>query len=97
METKSRYEVISNLEQQKRDLIQERNGLVTEKLEKEHELKLIERNKSDQLVAWDRKIEDSTLNLKNFEQSMTTRKETIQELIKSVDDSLDRFSKLQKV
>ena len=96
METKSRYEVISNLEKQKRDLIEERDGLNNQKITKEKELKLIERNKADQIVAWDRKIEDAKEDLSNFEKTMTERKETIIELIKSVDISLDRFSKLQK-
>lgn len=96
METKSRYEVISDLEKQKRDLIQERDGLTELKNTKEKDLKMIERNKSDQIIAWDRKIEDSKEDIKNFEATMTERKETIEELIKSVEDSLNRFSQLQQ-
>ena len=96
VETKSRYEVISDLERQKRELIKERDGLSDELKEKEKELKITERTKSDQIMAWDRKIEDIEEDLENFKSTMEERKETIQELIKSVDDSLQRFNVMQK-
>jgi len=96
METKSRYEVIAELESKKRDLIQERDGLNNEMILKEKELKNTVRTKSDQILAWDRKIEDLQEDLENFKKSMDQRKETIQELINSVDDSLARFNTLNK-
>lgn len=95
MEIKSRYQVISDLEEKKRSLIEERDNLNQQKLQKEKEVKNVERNKDDQAIAWDRKIEDCKEDLSNFEANMTERKETIVELIKSVDDSLERFGQMQ--
>ena len=43
METKSRYEVMSNLEERKRLLISEKNGLVEERKRKADKIKAIER------------------------------------------------------
>lgn len=96
METKSRYEVISDLESQKRNLIQQRDGLNNELKNKEKEIVLTERNKTDQVQAWDRKIADLKEDRQNFEDSMSEQKETIIELIKSVDASLERFSSANK-
>ena len=96
METKSRYEVISDLEKQKRELIKERDSLNIALQDKEKELKVTERAKSDQMMGWDRKIEDVKEDLENFKSTMEERKETIKELIKSVDESLNRFSQLNK-
>jgi SMC interacting uncharacterized protein involved in chromosome segregation len=96
METKSRYEVISELESQKRKLIQERDGLNDTLKNKEKMLRDIERLKADKIVAMDRDIEDINDDLKHFKSTMEDRKVTIVELIKSVDDSLARFSNLPK-
>ena len=96
METKSRYEVISGLESQKRELIKERDSLGELLTEQEKEVRNLERQKSDNIVILDRQIEDKKENVENFKESMAERKETIKELIKSVDDSLGRFSKIQE-
>ena len=96
METKSRYEVISDLEKQKRELIKERDELGDVLREKEKAIKDTERTKNDQIIAWDRKIEDLVEELDNFKMTKDERKETIKELILSIDDSLARFGKLTK-
>lgn len=83
METKSRYEVIAELEDKKRNLIREREGFDKRLLEKKKELRDLKRE-----------IEDKDEEIKEFESSMVASKETINTLIKSVDDSLDRFTKL---
>ena len=44
----------------------------------------------------DRQIEDSKEDLENFKTTVTQRKETIGELISSVDKSLERMGTLQK-
>jgi len=95
MEIKSRYEVISDLERQKRDLIQTRDGFKDELIEKEKELTETERTKSDQIVAWDRKIADLKEGIEAFKKTIEEKKTTTIELIKSVEDSLNRFSKIQ--
>ena len=68
METKSRYEVISDLEKQKRDFIKEKEDLGNDLKAKERNLKDTERSKADQLVAWDRKIDDLEEDIQNFEE-----------------------------
>lgn len=85
METKSRYEVIANLEDKKRELIRERDGLQEEVKKKEFELKQIRRH-----------LEDKEEDLNNFKKSLEEKKSTINELIKGVEDSLERFAKLQE-
>lgn len=96
MEIKSRYEVIAGLEKQKRDLIEERDGLDTQLKQKEKDLMITERSKADQIIGWDRKIADIKDEVENFRKAMVQRKETIKELIISVDESLNRFSKLSE-
>lgn len=96
METKSRYEVISDLEMQKRELIKEKDSFKDSEKAKDKEIKDTERAKNDQIIAWDRKLEDLNEDLANFKTRTDERKETITELIKSVDDSLSRFGKLAK-
>ncbi|MFW6283020.1 MAG: hypothetical protein ACOC1P_03130 [Minisyncoccales bacterium] len=96
MQTKSRYEVISELEQQKRNLIKERDSLNEELLEKDKKVKELERQKADTIVYVDRQIEDAQAERDNFEKTMAERKETIKELIKSVDDSLTRFNNISQ-
>ena len=96
METKSRYEVIAELETKKRELIKEGNGLNDVLIAKEKSLKNVEREKSDDMLAYDRRIEDLLDEIKNFKDTMKERKETITELIKSIDESLARFGKLSE-
>lgn len=96
METKSRYEVISDLEQQKRKLIIERDSLNDSLLAKKKLITQTEREKNDNIIEYDRQIADLQEELANFEKTLAERKETIKELIKSIDDSLERFSKLQQ-
>ena len=96
METKSRYEVISDLEMKKRELIRERDGLKDALRAKEINLKEAERKKVDTIVFLDRQISDIKEEVAVFASSMTERKETIVELIKGIDKSLDRFAALSK-
>ena len=138
METKSRYEVISDLEAQKRTLVRERDGLEEESRVREKVVVELERVKEDitkqkadfemrqkntqidlerdfdnNLLKLKREKEEYEFKLKNTEEDYTRRiadakedstnfkttkeerKKTIQELIKGVDDSLERFGKLQ--
>ena len=80
METKSRYEVMSELEGKKRELIVERDSF---------KLQMYTREKA--IKAQERVLEDLKEDLKIFEDSLKERKETIQALIDSCDDSLKRF------
>ncbi len=94
METKSRYEVIAELEGQKRDLITERDGLDEEARKKDDEVRDLKRTKEDTIIILDRRILDAETDHTKFVERMDERKTTVAELIKSVDDSLDRFNKL---
>lgn len=96
METKSRYEVISDLEGKKRELIRERDNLNNELLGRQKNLKLMERRKADWLLQANREIEDIKDDIEQFEKTMKDKRDTINELIKSVEDSLERFTKLNK-
>ncbi len=80
METKSRYEVIADLERNKRDLILEKDSFDKKLQEKQKDLKDMKRN-----------VEDAEEDIKNFEESIDTQKETIDSLIVSVNESLKRF------
>ena len=94
METKSRYEVVAELEGKKRDLITERDGLKDESKVKEDILRELKRQKDDTLTMLDRKIEDADYDLARFNDNMSERKLTVQALIDSVDESLNRFNSL---
>jgi hypothetical protein len=96
METKSRYEVMSNLEERKRMLISEKNGIAEERKRKLDRIKAIERQKTDTIVVLDRQIEDAKDELKLFDDTVEGRKSGVDELIKSVDDSLARLSDMNK-
>ena len=85
METKSRYEVIADLEAKKRTLIINRDNLPGQLQEKNKELRDLKRE-----------VEDKEEEVKEFNEAIGTQKETINELIKSVDDSLNRFAELGK-
>lgn len=96
METKSRYEVISDLENKKRELIQQKNSLNIELEAKKHKLKQVERQKSDTVVVMDRQIEDLKDEIKLDNDTMNDQKATIEELIKSTEDSLERLGGMMK-
>ncbi len=96
MNVKSRYEVIADLESKKRELIKEKNGLNDTLLEKEKELTIQERQKDDNIIIMDRKLEDIQEDIDSFKETMDEKEETIEELIESVDDSLERFNKISK-
>ena len=84
MKTKSRYEVISDLEQNKRNLIRE-------KMELKDTLKTMKRK----LTELERDVQDQKEEIKDFEKDMKARREMIDELIKGVDESLKRFTAVQ--
>lgn len=79
-ETKSRYEVIAELEEQKREYIQSADILERNLRAKEKELKDLKR-----------KVEDKEDEIKDFKDQMKTAAITNQQLIKSIDESLKRF------
>lgn len=85
METKSRYEVIAELEEKKRNLIINRDNLPGELQAKEKELKILKRE-----------VEDKEEENKEFKEAIESQTATINELIKSTDDSLNRFAELGK-
>ena len=58
METQSRYEVIAKLEETKRKLINERDGLNDKLLKKEDDLKLTEENEKDSINRANRSRDD---------------------------------------
>lgn len=141
METKSRYEVIAELEANKRNLIKERDSLMDSLIQKkqtsdnfernlkdfetffkrriddldrkketllrkkedflkdsdrqvldlEKEKEDINRQKEDNIIITTRKLEDSKQEVINFEKTINDRRDTIKELIESIDESLNRF------
>jgi len=84
METKSRYEVIAELEATKRSLIIERESFDDKVRDENKDIRELERE-----------LEDRKGDLIEFEKSIDGRKETISELIASVDLSLKRFENLK--
>jgi len=85
METKSRYEVIAELESKKRELIIQRDSINDNVNAMKKEIKLMKRE-----------LEDKEEELKEFEESIDEKKTTLNELIKSVDVSLERLTATQK-
>ena len=85
MEIKSRYEVIAQLEEKKRDLIISRDSL-------DSTLKSLER----ELKELNREVEDKEEQIAEFKNSMKEQKATTEELIKSVDESLKRLTQVSK-
>ena len=83
METKSRYEVIAELEAQKRNLIREKAGFDDEMKDIEKAIKEIKRN-----------LEDKEEELKNFKDGLKEKKVMIDSLIKTVEAGLTNFSKI---
>ena len=128
METKSRYEVISDLEKQKRDLIREKDSLEDQTKDKERKILSLERYKDDikkqktdfglkianklqdlerekaefdfnisnTVEDIDRKIVDAKDDVAYFKSTVEKRKATIRELIKSIDENLERFGSIAK-
>lgn len=128
METKSRYEVIADLEGKKRELIREHDGFEDAVQAKKLEIKNLERSSEDivkQELDFDfeqenaiaklerdkkefkfkidntkdlyaRKIEDAKEELSNLESGAEKKKETITKLVDGINESLERFGKLQK-
>jgi len=84
-ETKSRYEVIAELEESKREMITERESF-SDKIF----------NKKRRIRDSERETEDMKEVLAEYEKNVEDRKATITELIKSIDDSLNRFAELNK-
>jgi len=85
METKSRYEVIADLENNKRSLIREKEALGEGIIQREKQIKALRRE-----------VEDKEEELEEYKASLDTRKATVNELIKTLDDSLQRLSSMQK-
>lgn len=85
METKSRYEVIAELEEKKRGFIIERDSL-----------EQITKNKGKEIKNLKRQLEDMEENLEEFKETLKEKRETLNELIKSVDESLKRFETMSK-
>ena len=79
-ETKSRYEVISELEDRKRKLIMERDGFPD-----------IIRRKKKAIRDLKRELEDMEEDVSEYEASVDERKQTINDLIESIDTSLKKF------
>lgn len=127
METKSRYEVIADLEKQKRILICEKAEIDDEVKIKERIVKNLKRGKEDlakkdedfkmeqanaisdldrKRTNWefkmkntkeqvDREVEDAKEDVINYKKSVDAKKKTFDELIKGINESLERFGKLQ--
>jgi len=81
METKSRYEVIANLQKQKMDLIRERDSFPEQIKEKEIEIRDSERT-----------LDDEKEDLVSFKDTISGRIETLNLLIASVDAALKSFN-----
>jgi len=85
METKSRYQVISELEEKKRELIMQRDGLDKSVKTRQNNIKNV-----------NRQLEDMEEELTYFKESLKEQKETFAELIASVEDSLERMNSLSQ-
>ena len=128
METKSRYQVIAELEDKKSNLIRERDGAkdviqiqeaeilgIQRAIEdisvQKEDFNLAQTNKVAELERekidfqfkikntesiFNRNLEDANAKLKNFTAVEKEKTATLNELIKGVDSSLERFNKLQK-
>lgn len=83
METKSRYEVIADLEEEKRGLIREKAGFDDEVKRKEKDIKEIKR-----------KLEDKEEDLKDYKDNLEAKREMVDSLIKTVEVGLENFSKI---
>jgi hypothetical protein len=93
MNVKSRYEVVLELENKKRSLIENKNNLKDDRLAKEKAIKDLIRQRDDTIVIINRKIDDAEEDLANFDANLQENIETIDLLIKSTDAALLNFSK----
>ena len=84
-DVKSRYEVIAELEEKKRRLIFERESFPDKVRKEKREIRDAERE-----------VQDKQEELVDLEANIEGRIETINELIKSVADSLARLAELSK-
>ena len=85
METKSRYEVIADLEEKKRQIICSRDGLDQKLKDHKRHLKQMQRD-----------IEDKEEEIKEFEESMEDQRTTFNELLKSTEETLNRFTTMNQ-
>lgn len=82
METKSRYQVVAELEETKRKLIAERESFPD-----------VIKNKKRLIKMSERQLEDMKEDLAELEKTIEDRKAVIIEQIASIEDSLKRFDK----
>lgn len=80
METKSRYEIISELETKKRDLIFKKSNI-----------HLVLRQKEKEVKAHERVLEEKKEELEDYKSRIEDEKEMFDQLIASIDDSLQRI------
>ncbi len=81
METKSRYEVLAQLEAKKRELMVGKSNIDQVVRGKEREIKELKRE-----------LEDKEEDMEDFKSRINEEKENFDALIQSVDDSLKRFT-----
>ena len=81
METKSRYEVLAELEAKKRDLMINKANIDIVVRQKEREIKELRRE-----------LEDLEEDLEDYKSRIDEEKENFDALIQSVDESLKRFT-----
>lgn len=83
--TKSRYEVVSDLESQKRELMKSKENLDLAVMKKEKEIKGLKRE-----------VEDAEDDLKEYKETLKDRKNTIDLQLESIDDALKRLSQTKE-
>ena len=81
METKSRYEVIADLEERKRQLISEKNSLKEVLFDKERNLKQHERKVEDIMRTLEREKEDIDNDIAEYKFTLKDKENNLQELI----------------
>ena len=96
MDVKSRYEVIANLEAKKRDLITEKDNLGDLNLRRQKELTQLDRHKEDYIRNYERQTEDLKLLIKEHDNVLDDKRSTMDALIASIDDSLNRLNTVSK-
>lgn len=82
METKSRYQVIAELERQRRELMQKKQQLDNELFNKRRGIKELTRT-----------LEDEQEELNELIENRDESRRVIDEMIKSVDQTLQQFNK----
>lgn len=81
LDTKSRFEVMAELENKKRQLIEQKAGLSQEVKQREKNIRELER-----------RIADDKLELEEFKESLEERRTMLDTLIKSAEDSLNKIA-----